>query len=63
MGDRADINCQDRTLCDVSVKKQPSFASRPKKQERSCVKWKFMKFCDVKLPFDFPLKCSVKSTM
>lgn len=63
MGDRAAINCQDRTLHDVSVKQQPWFASRPKKQERSCVKWKFMKLCDAKLPFDFPLKSSVKSTM
>lgn len=32
-------------------------------KERSHIKWKFMKLCDVKLPADFPLESSVKSIM
>lgn len=32
-------------------------------KERSHIKWKFTKLCDVKLPSDFSLESSVKSTM
>lgn len=62
-GKRIEISWQNSVLCEFRVKEKLWLAFQPKKQEKSHIKWKLIMLHDVKLPLDFPLKSSIKSTI